>query len=155
MRRRPAHVEVVVLNQQRRRRVPAARLRRVIEDAGRALRVSGEVALVLTTDAPVRRLNARYRHQDKPTDVLSFPGPGGEAGLGDIVISLDTAARNAPRFGRTLGQELQVLTLHGFLHVLGYDHETDDGTMDRLESRLRRQLLGVADEKRPGREERA
>ena len=155
MRRRSAHVEVVVLNQQRRRRVPAARLRRVIEDAGRALRVSGEVALVLTTDAPVRRLNARYRHQDKPTDVLSFPGPGGEAGLGDIVISLDTAARNAPRFGRTLGQELQVLTLHGFLHVLGYDHETDDGTMDRLESRLRRRLLGVADEKGPGRERRA
>jgi probable rRNA maturation factor len=155
VRRSPAHVEVVVLNQQRRRRVPAARLRRVIEDAGRALRVSGEVALVLTTDAPVRRLNARYRHQDKPTDVLSFPGPGGEAGLGDIVISLDTAARNAPRFGRTLGEELQVLTLHGFLHVLGYDHETDDGTMDRLESRLRRRLLGVAAEKGPGRERRA
>ena len=155
MRRRSAHVEVVVLNQQRRRRVPAARLRRVIEDAGRALRVSGEVALVLTTDAPVRRLNARYRHQDKPTDVLSFPGPGGEAGLGDIVISLDTAARNAPRFGRTLGQELQVLTLHGFLHVLGYDHETDDGTMDRLESRLRRKLLGVARERSPGQERRA
>ena len=155
MRRRSAHVEVVVLNQQRRRRVPAARLRRVIEDAGRVLRVSGEVALVLTTDAPVRRLNARYRHQDKPTDVLSFPGPGGEAGLGDIVISLDTAARNAPRFGRTLGQELQVLTLHGFLHVLGYDHETDDGTMDRLESRLRRKLLGVAQERSPGQERRA
>ena len=155
MRRSPAHVEVVVLNQQRRRRVPAARLRRVIEDAGRALRVSGEVALVLTNDAPVRRLNARYRHKDKPTDVLSFPGPGGEEGLGDIVISLDTAARNAPRFGRTLGQELQVLTLHGFLHVLGYDHETDDGTMDRLESRLRRQLLGVAEENGPGRERRA
>ena len=155
MRRSPAQVEVVVLNQQRRRRVPAARLRRVIEDAGRALRVSGEVALVLTSDAPVRRLNARYRHQDKPTDVLSFPGPGGEAGLGDIVISLDTAARNAPRFGRTFGEELQVLTLHGFLHVLGYDHETDDGTMDRLESRLRRRLLGVAAEKGPGRERRA
>ena len=155
MRRRSAHVEVVLLNQQRRRRVPAARLRRVIQDAGRALRVSGEVALVLTNDAPVRRLNARYRHQDKPTDVLSFPGPGGEGGLGDIVISLDTAARNAPRFGRTLSQELQVLTLHGFLHVLGYDHETDDGTMDRLESRLRRQLLGVAEENGPGRERRA
>jgi probable rRNA maturation factor len=145
VRRRSAHVEVVLLNQQRRRRVPAARLRRVIEDAGRALRVTGEVALVLTSDAPVRRLNARYRHQDKPTDVLSFPGPGGDAGLGDIVISLDTAARNAPRFGRTLGEELQVLALHGFLHVLGYDHETDDGTMDRLESRLRRRLLGEGD----------
>jgi len=154
VRRPPAHVEVVLLNQQRRRRVPAARLRRVIEDAGRALRVTGEVALVLTSDAPVRRLNARYRHQDKPTDVLSFPGPGGEAGLGDIVISLDTAARNAPRFGRTLSEELQVLTLHGFLHVLGYDHETDDGTMDRLEARLRRRLLGVAFGPAPARETR-
>jgi probable rRNA maturation factor len=155
VRRSPAHVEVVVLNQQRRRRVPAARLRRVIEDAGRALRVSGEVALVLTNDAPVRRLNARYRHQDKPTDVLSFPGQGGEAGLGDIVISLDTAARNAPRFGRTLSEELQVLTLHGFLHVLGYDHETDDGTMERLEARLRRRLLGVSEGRGPARETRA
>ena len=155
MRRSSAHLEVVLLNQQRRRRVPAARLRRVIQDAGRALRVSGEVALVLTNDAPVRRLNARYRHQDKPTDVLSFPGPGGEGGLGDIVISLDRAASNAPRFGRTLSEELQILTLHGFLHVLGYDHETDDGTMDRLEARLRRRLLGVAEGADAARETRA
>jgi len=141
---------VVLLNQQRRRRIPAARLRRVIQDAARALRVSGEVALVLTGDAPVRRLNARYRHQDEATDVLSFPGPGGDVGLGDIVISLDRAARNAPRFGRTLSEELQILTLHGFLHVLGYDHETDDGTMDRLESRLRKRLIGTG--ARPARE---
>jgi probable rRNA maturation factor len=155
VRRASTHLEVVLLNQQRRRRVPAARLRRVIQDAARALRVSGEVALVLTNDAPVRRLNARYRHQNKPTDVLSFPGPGGDAGLGDIVISLDTAARNAPRFGRTLGEELQILTLHGFLHVLGYDHETDDGTMDRLEARLRRRLLGVSEGQAPARETRA
>src|SRR4029077_12421761 len=68
VRRRSAHVEVVLLNQQRRRRVPAARLRRVIEDAGRALRVTGEVALVLTSDAPVRRLTPRYRHEPNPTD---------------------------------------------------------------------------------------
>jgi probable rRNA maturation factor len=135
-------LEVVLLNRQRRRRAPVSRLRRVLHDAARALRISGEVALVLTGDAPVRRLNARYRGQDKATDVLSFPGPGGEVGLGDIVISLDTAARNAARFGRSLTQELEILTLHGFLHVLGYDHETDDGTMDRLEQRLRRRLLG-------------
>jgi probable rRNA maturation factor len=136
-----APLEVVLLNRQRRRRAPVTRLRRVLQDAARALAVSGEVSLVLTGDAPVRKLNARYRGKDKPTDVLSFPGPGGEVGLGDIVISLDTAARNAPRFGRTLSQELEILTLHGFLHVLGYDHETDDGTMDRLERRLRRRLL--------------
>jgi len=57
------------------------------------------------------------------------------------VISVETAARNAKEYGRTLPQELDILALHGFLHVLGYDHETDDGTMDRLEKRLRRRLL--------------
>ena len=74
--------------------------------------------------------------------MLSFPGPGGAEGLGDIVISVPAAERNARRLGRSLAQELDVLALHGFLHVLGYDHETDDGTMDRLERRLRRRLLG-------------
>jgi len=76
--------------------------------------------------------------------VLSFPGGGGEAGLGDVVISVARAERNARGLGRTLAQELEVLALHGFLHVLGYDHETDDGTMERLEGRLRRRLLGFA-----------
>jgi len=66
---------------------------------------------------------------------------GQAPGLGDIVISVDTAARNAKDLGRTLPQELDVLALHGFLHVLGYDHETDSGQMDRLEKRLRRRLL--------------
>jgi probable rRNA maturation factor len=92
-------------------------------------------------DPAIRELNARYRGKDKPTDVLSFSGPGGGEGLGDIVVSVDTAERNARRRGRTLQRELDVLALHGFLHVLGYDHETDDGTMDRLERRLRRELL--------------
>jgi probable rRNA maturation factor len=134
-------LEVVLLNRQRRRRVRPDRLRRLLENAARSLGVSGEVALVLTRDPAVRELNARYRGQDKPTDVLSFPGPGGTAGLGDIVVSVDTAERNARRLGRTLERELDVLALHGFLHVLGYDHEADDGTMDRLERRLRRELL--------------
>jgi probable rRNA maturation factor len=134
-------LEVVLLDRQRKRRLGAGRLRRVLTDAARALRVQGEVALVLTGDRAVRTLNARYRGKDKPTDVLSFPGPGGEVGLGDIVISVETAARNAKEYGRTLPQELDILALHGFLHVLGYDHETDDGTMDRLEKRLRRRLL--------------
>jgi probable rRNA maturation factor len=136
-----ATLEVVLLDRQRKRRLAGARLRRVLRGAAGALRVSGEVALVLTGDRAVRTLNARYRGKDKPTDVLSFPGPGGEVGLGDIVISVDTAARNAKEYGRTLPQELDILALHGFLHVLGYDHETDDGTMDRLEKRLRRRLL--------------
>src|SRR5215470_3878766 len=140
----PPPLAVVLLNRQRRRRVDRSRLGRVLRGAARALGVTGEVALVLTGDGPVRRLNARYRKKDKPTDVLSFPGPGGDDGYGDNVISVKTVAKNARTLGRTLPQELDVLALHGFLHVLGYDHETDDGTMDRIERRLRRRLLGRA-----------
>jgi probable rRNA maturation factor len=124
--------------------VRGQRLREVLAGAARELGVAGEVALVLTRDAVVRPLNARYRSKDRPTDVLSFPGSGGEAGLGDILISVETAFRNARRARRSLARELDVLALHGFLHVLGYDHETDDGTMDRLERRLRRRLLQPA-----------
>jgi probable rRNA maturation factor len=140
----PSGLRVVLLNRQRRRRVSAPRLRRVLHGAAAALRVEGEVALVLAGDRLVHRLNRHYRGKDSPTDVLSFPGDGAEGSLGDIVISLDTAAKNARGLGRTLPQELDVLALHGFLHVLGHDHETDDGTMDRIERRLRRRLLGRA-----------
>jgi probable rRNA maturation factor len=138
MARSPSELGVVLLDRQRRRRVRPDRVRRVLRAAARDLGISGELAVVLAGDRTLRSLNARYRGKDKPTDVLSFPGPGGEAGLGDVVISLDTAERNARALGRTLPQEVDVLALHGFLHVLGYDHETDDGTMDRLERRLRR-----------------
>jgi len=141
MARSPSGLGVVLVNRQRGRRVRPARLRRVLRAAARDLGVSGELALVLAGDRTLRALNARYRGKDKATDVLSFPGPGGQEGLGDVIISLPTAARNARALGRTLPQELDVLALHGFLHVLGYDHETDDGTMDRLERRLRRKLL--------------
>jgi len=137
----PSGLGVVLLNRQRRRRVHGSRLRRVLRGAARALRVSGEIALVLSGDRAVRTLNARFRGKDESTDVLSFPGLGGDEGLGDIVISVETAERNARGLGRSLPQELDVLALHGFLHVLGYDHETDDGAMDRLERRLRRRLL--------------
>jgi probable rRNA maturation factor len=134
----------VLLNRQRLRPVSAPRLRRVLRSAAAALRVRGELSLVLAGDGLLRRLNRVYRGKDKATDVLSFPGEGGEAGLGDIVISVEAAAKNAHGLGRTLAQELDVLALHGFLHVLGYDHETDDGTMDRIEGRLRKRLLGFA-----------
>lgn len=135
-------LEVAVLDKQRRRRVDAARVRRVLRGAARALGVSGEVAVVLAGDRTLHRLNRTYRGKDRPTDVLSFPGA--PDGLGDIVISVERADRNARSLGRTLPQEVDVLALHGLLHVLGYDHETDDGTMDRLERRLRQRLLGCA-----------
>ncbi len=137
-------LSVVLLNRLRRRRVDGTRLRRVLSGAAAALGVGGEVALVLAGDRFVHRLNRDYRHKDRPTDVLSFPGDGGEGGLGDVVISVETAERNARGLGRTLAQELDVLVLHGFLHVLGHDHETDGGEMERIERRLRRRLLGHA-----------
>jgi probable rRNA maturation factor len=136
--RAPA-LEVVVVDRLR-RRVGHARPVRVLCRAARTLGVSGELALVLAGDRTLRALNARYRGKDRPTDVLSFPGPGGEAGLGDILISVATAERNARSQGRTLARELDVLALHGLLHLLGHDHETDGGVMDRLEGRLRRRL---------------
>ena len=135
-----ADLAVVVLARQQRHRVDGARLRRVLRGAARALGVGGELALVLGSDRLLRRLNRRFRGTVRPTDVLSFPGGGEDAGLGDVVISVETAARNARGLGRTLPQELAVPALHGFPHVLGYDHETDDGAMARLERRLRRRL---------------
>jgi len=139
--RADAQLEVVVLNRQRRRRIGGPRLRRILEGASRVLAVRGEVSVVFAGDRLLRRLNRHYRGRDRATDVLSFPGAGGEEGLGDVVISVETAERNARRLGRSLGQELDLLALHGFLHVLGYDHETDEGTMERVERRLRRRLL--------------
>lgn len=140
----PSELDVVVLNRQRRQRVDATRLRKVLRSAGQDLGVGGEVSVVLAGDGLLRRLNREYRGKDRPTDVLSFAGAGGEEGLGDVVISVPTATRNARRQGHTVPRELDILALHGFLHVLGYDHETDDGTMDRLETRLRRTLWGRA-----------
>ncbi len=140
----PGNLRVVLLNRQRRRRVNAPRLKRVLAGAAAALGVDGELALVLAGDRLLQRLNRDYRGKDRPTDVLSFPGEPREGGLGDVVISVETAERNARGLGRTLPQELDVLALHGFLHVLGHDHETDDGAMERLERRLRRRLLGRA-----------
>lgn len=94
----------------------------------------------------MREFNQRYRDKDVPTDVLSFPGddepePDGSRHLGDIVISVATAGRQAQSRGHSLPRELKRLTLHGYLHLLGYDHETDDGAMLRLERRLVRRLL--------------
>lgn len=97
-------------------------------------------------DRRIRTLNRRYRRQDRATDVLAFPAPASGPGglLGDIVISLPYAARQARRRGEPLAAELDRLLLHGYLHLLGYDHETDDGEMESLEDRLRRRL-GIAE----------
>jgi probable rRNA maturation factor len=100
-------------------------------------RARGTVTVAIVSDARVRTLNRQYRRKDKVTDVLSFPS--GERGyLGDVVIAAGVAARQAREAGHTLATELRVLALHGLLHLLGYDHERDDGRMARLERRLRR-----------------
>jgi probable rRNA maturation factor len=99
-------------------------------------RARGDVTVAVVSDARVRALNHRYRGKDRPTDVLSFPA--GEPGeLGDVVIAAGVAGRQARQAGHPIAVELRVLALHGLLHLLGYDHERDDGRMARLERRLR------------------
>jgi probable rRNA maturation factor len=100
-------------------------------------RARGTVTVAIVSDARVRALNRQYRRKDKATDVLSFPSD--ERGyLGDVVIAAGVAARQAREARHSLATELRVLALHGLLHLLGYDHERDDGRMARLEGRLRR-----------------
>ena len=127
--------------------VRADRLRRwLVEAAPRSAR--GELALVLVSDRKMRSLNLKFRGVDRVTDVLSFPLCGdetsiasrsaGERYLGDVVIATGVAARQARNAGHRLGIELRILALHGLLHLLGYDHERDNGEMTRLELKLRR-----------------
>ena len=137
-------LSVLIVNRQRRHRIKVERLRAILAEAARAMKVNGEVALVFAGDRLLRRLNRDYRFKDRPTDVLSFESQGADMGLGDVFISVETARANARRFSRTLDRELEILALHGFLHVLGYDHETDDGEMEALEKRLRARLLARA-----------
>lgn len=102
--------------------------------------------LRFTGDRAMRRLNREFRHRDETTDVLSFPGDDSPEGrhLGDVVVSVPTARRQATEHEEPVDRELRRLILHGVLHCLGYDHETDDGEMERLEDTLRREWLGRA-----------
>jgi probable rRNA maturation factor len=96
-------------------------------------------------DRAMRWANRDYRGKDRTTDVLSFPGGETPEGrhLGDVMISLPVARRQTPA-GETVAAELRRLLLHGVLHCLGYDHETDDGEMERLERRLQRKWIDAA-----------
>jgi probable rRNA maturation factor len=95
--------------------------------------------IAFVSDKTIRQLNRQFRGVDKATDVLSFPADE-ESNLGDIAISVDTAAAQAKENGLTFEEEVAQLILHGLLHLSGYDHETDNGEMNRLELRLRRKL---------------
>src|ERR1700723_4139819 len=124
-------------------RLPSARsLARFLARAQKAVRLKGQVTVLLTTDAAIRRLNRQFRGKNKTTDVLSFPsaGRGAEQLAGDLAISVTTALGQAAEEGHSLGTEIKVLVLHGLLHLAGFDHEVDDGAMARRERRLRLEL---------------
>jgi probable rRNA maturation factor len=149
----------MILNRQRTVRLARRPLElflgRVREELGLG---EAAVTVCLVSDAEIARMNEEYRKKKGPTDVLSFPAverrkpvrlrrgsrsmKTGEY-LGDVAISPATARRYAKKTERTLPSELRVLILHGVLHLLGYDHETDRGEMTRVESRLRKRL-GIA-----------
>ena len=129
-------------------------LRRVQRDLGLE---PSDITVCLVSDAAMARLNQNFRGRKGPTDVLSFPTVARQKAarlrrrarvghssrhdyLGDIAISPATARRYAEKQERPLSSELRVLILHGVLHLLGYDHETDHGEMDRIEQRLRKRF---------------
>jgi probable rRNA maturation factor len=153
--RKAAREQGIIENRQRRVRVEMGALLAFTGKVAKELRVKPEsVAICLLSDAEMARLNETYRNKKGTTDVLSFPAEERgdprdlrrqlkkmrDAQLGDIAISPVVAKRNAKLYGRKLTQEIQILILHGVLHLLGYDHESDGGEMEQLEMWLRRRL---------------
>ena len=145
----------MILNKQTKVRLATQPLREFLQKAQRELQIAdAEITIALVSDGEIARWNEQYRQKKGPTDVLSFPAVAGakrEAAegknaahakqvLGDIAIAPETAKRYARTNGRTLNKELRVLILHGILHLMGYDHESDDGQMNRIERRLRRRF---------------
>lgn len=117
--------------------------------AKRTARGAAEIAILLTDDSAIRKINRQWRDQDKPTNVLSFPAneAGREAAhLGDIVIAYETLAREAAAENKPFAHHLAHLTIHGYLHLLGYDHlsDADAAQMEKLETALL-ETLGIPD----------
>ncbi len=143
----------MILNRQRRIRVPLKSLNEFSRRARKELRLPDRaLAICLVSDNQIARWNRAYRGKAGPTDVLSFPAnsrssrpirtAASDDYLGDIAIAPAVARRNARRFGRAFEDEMRILILHGMLHLMGYDHETDSGQMDRRE-RAARKALGL------------
>ena len=103
----------------------------------RDLSMGREFSIVVSSDEEIRSANDQFRHVSQVTDVLSFPD-GEDGYLGDIMISAQRAAQQCAEHGHSIEEEIQVLALHGMLHLNGYDHEIDAGEMRRVEERLRR-----------------
>ena len=138
---------VEVINRQRRRPMDCERWREFAEGALGEIGAKAEGAtIVFASDRAVRDLNRRFRGRNQATDVLSFPAERAafekpeEVNLGDVVVSVERAAAQAAEHGLEFDEEVAQLILHGLLHLCGYDHETDNGEMNRLELRLRRRL---------------
>ncbi|HSE21230.1 MAG TPA: rRNA maturation RNase YbeY [Pyrinomonadaceae bacterium] len=131
---------IEVVNRQRRQKIVLQPWKQMAEKMLQAIggqHSSATIAFV--SDKTIRELNNQFRGIDKATDVLSFPAEEDD-NLGDIAISVDTAATQCMENGLTLNEEIAQLMLHGLLHLSGYDHETDNGEMNRLELKLRKQL---------------
>ncbi|MHC1746444.1 MAG: rRNA maturation RNase YbeY [Negativicutes bacterium] len=153
-------MEIVISNAQEKMTVTQEMekmLLAVLNKAAAALDVepNAEVSIVLADDAYIQELNCQYRGKDMPTDVLSFALNEGEEPeiidgpeenlLGDIIISLETAQRQAVDYGHSLERELAFLTIHGFLHLLGYDHEQEEQRQAmRAEEERILELIGLS-----------
>jgi rRNA maturation RNase YbeY len=140
-------VLIEVVNRQRKLALDGERWERFAARAVRVVPSNGAgVTVAFVSDRLMRELNRRWRGKRGTTDVLSFPAGQDEferaagATLGDVVISVERAARQAAEHGLSFEREVEQLILHGLLHLCGYDHERDDGEMNALELRLRRRL---------------
>lgn len=138
---------IEVVNRQRKLPVDCERWRAFVEKALKAVPADGAgVTVAFVSDRMMRELNRMWRHKEGTTDVLSFPAGQDEfektegTTLGDVVISVEQASRQALEHGLEFDEEIAQLILHGLLHLCGYDHETDEGEMNGLELRLRRRL---------------
>lgn len=134
------------INRQRSRTINLKQWRTFGERALRAIDSKQTATIVFVSDAAIRRLNRQFRGKDEVTDVLSFPSEAElfedekQSQLGEVVISLQRAAVQARQNGLTFSNEVEQLILHGLLHLCGYDHESDNGEMHRLELKLRKKL---------------
>jgi probable rRNA maturation factor len=138
---------IEVVNRQRKLPIDCRHWQAFVEKAWPVIPTSAQgVTIAFVSDRAMRELNRLWRHKPGTTDVLSFPVEQDEfekvegSSLGDVVISIEQAARQAKANGLSLDQEIAQLILHGLIHLSGYDHETDNGEMNRLEVRLRRKL---------------
>ena len=118
---------IEILNRQKKHRIDLDRFERLLKKLVRRYELNRpEIVLAFVDDPEIRELNRKFRKKDKPTDVLSFPlnerGADGKFYLGDIIVSVTTAAVQAAELGHGLERELEDLTVHGFIHLLGFDH---------------------------------